>query len=135
MCTFLLSAVQPSVSPINSVFPIGSEAVFTCVTSDATTYYSSWIVNSPDGPFDTYDEATLLQSKGIFLEKNNTHLVLSVLASLENNGTSFYCREIHVDGPLFSDEIILIAIGIYCMHIILSTSHTLSAPPPSPKLH
>lgn len=115
------------ISPSNDSFtPQGENATFTC--TEIVPLFSSFIVTGDREHLDTtdQDEKMALENKDIFVNEIDDTIVLTVLATLQNNGTLIKCRETNPQSgqsAVFTDEPTLIVIGTHkdsvSMHAIL----------------
>lgn len=97
--------------------PLGDNATFWCQTTLFDSTFTSWIVSLPFSEvlYDTTvpGDVTDLERKGIFAESIDRTTNITVLASLNNNGTRFQCRQLELNLlPVFSEIASLTVIGM-----------------------
>ncbi len=97
--------------------PLGNTASFPCDKTEAFSFIS-WIVNLPNNmSYSTLtdEDTSKLRARGIVIESSSSYLNLTILVSLENNGTVVRCRELLQSSAdnRFDTPITVIAVGKY----------------------
>lgn len=94
--------------------PLQESIQFSCKKTVSSSPLLFWAVTLPNNVFfSTIDptDSRELQRKGIVTQTSGSYSNLTILASLENNGTTLVCREVMVASQVDSMSINLVVIG------------------------